>query len=72
MQFKFYSRLRASLLLSAGFSLGLMTLIPIAEARIISNGTFSNGTVLNGMTLKSGSTPQLQLEGSQLVLHLNR
>jgi hypothetical protein len=71
-----------------------MTLIPLAEARIISNGILlnnaalkikrnasaisfgpvpTNGILLNGTNFKfDDSTSQLQLEGSQLVLHLNR
>lgn len=105
MQSKFYSRLQSTLLLSAGLSLGLVTLIPVTEARIASNGTFPNGFVpngtfpnssnlkmtrdasavslgpvptngilLNGTNFKfnAGSIAQLQLEDSQLVLHLNR
>ena len=74
MQFKLYPCLRVSLLLSTGLSLGLVTLIPVAEARIASNGTFPNGTTFNSMNLKfnAGSTLQLQLEGSQLVLYLDR
>jgi hypothetical protein len=68
MQAKFYFRLQVSLLLSTSLCVGLTTLIPRAEARII-----SNGVLLNGMDLQfdSVSTAQLQLEGSQLVLNLN-
>ncbi|GAB4371300.1 MAG: hypothetical protein Kow00121_12720 [Elainellaceae cyanobacterium] len=95
MQFKFSSLLRSSLLLSTGFSLGLATLISVAEARIASNGILlnnaalkikrdasavsfgpvpTNGILLNSTNLKfdDDSMSQLQLEGSQLILHLNR
>lgn len=69
MQFKFSSLLRSSLLLSPGLFLVPTILISVAEARIASNGTVLNGTNLE---FGSSSTAQLQLEGSQLVLHLNR
>lgn len=64
--------LPSSLLLSAGIFLELVILIPVAEARIASNGTSFNGTALNDTKLKSGSSSTLQLEGSQLVLYLDR
>jgi hypothetical protein len=62
------SVLPSTLLLSVGLFLGLATLSPIAEARIASNSTSLNSANLQFDLV---STAQLQLEGSQLVLHLN-
>ncbi len=67
MQSKFRSCLLSSLLFSTGIFLGLTVTLPEAQARIATNGPELNGTELK---LDSASTSQLQLEGSQLVLHL--
>lgn len=81
MQSTFCFYLQPHLLLSVALFLGLVALAPKAEASLSMNGVTVNGIRLNGVALKpacpadcTNSMPKsaLQLEGGQLVLHLNR